>query len=58
MIINTQVLTPLELKSAIVRDPLIVKPDMTVMEVIAQMSGVRAGGIPQKMFIGKKRSYT
>ncbi|MEH1949735.1 MAG: GAF domain-containing protein [Nostoc sp.] len=34
-------LNPSELQSAIVRHPLIVKPDTTVMDVIAQMSGVR-----------------
>jgi PAS domain S-box-containing protein len=38
----TSSLTPLELKSAIVRDPLVVAPDTTVMAAIAQMSGVRA----------------
>ncbi|AFZ02617.1 GAF domain-containing protein [Calothrix sp. PCC 6303] len=38
---NTTVLTTSELKSAIVRDPLIVKPDMTLIDAIAQMSGVR-----------------
>ncbi len=41
MLISTQALTSLELKSAIVRNPLIVKPDTTVMEAIAQMSDVR-----------------
>ena len=54
MIINTQVLTPLELKSAIVRDPLIVKPDTTVMEAIAQMSGVRAMGDSTKNVHGQR----
>jgi PAS domain S-box-containing protein len=34
-------LTPSELKSAIVRHPLMVKPDTMVMDAIAQMSGVR-----------------
>ena len=34
-------LTQPELKSAIVRDPLIVQPETTVMEAIAQMSGLR-----------------
>jgi len=34
-------LTPLELKSAIVRNPLIVKPETTVMAAIALMSGMR-----------------
>ncbi|QLE41327.1 GAF domain-containing protein [Nostoc sp. C052] len=34
-------LNPSELQSAIVRHPLIVKPDTTVMDAIAQMSGVR-----------------
>ncbi|MGJ5628319.1 GAF domain-containing protein [Nostoc sp. CALU 1950] len=33
--------TSSELKSAIIRHPLIVKPDTTVMDAIAQMSGVR-----------------
>ena len=54
MIINTQVLTPLELKSAIVRDPLIVKPDTTVMEAIAQMSGVRSMGDSTKNVHGQR----
>ncbi|AFZ04351.1 GAF domain-containing protein [Calothrix sp. PCC 6303] len=35
-------LTSSELKSAIVRYPLTVKPDTTVMDAIAQMSGVRS----------------
>ncbi|WP_017327026.1 PAS domain S-box protein [Synechococcus sp. PCC 7336] len=35
-------LPQLELKSAIVREPLAVSPDTTVMEAIAQMNGVRA----------------
>ncbi len=34
-------LTPAELTSAIIRNPLMVAPDTTVMEAIAQMSGVR-----------------
>ena len=34
-------MTPSELYSAIIRDPLIVTPDTTVMEAIAQMSGLR-----------------
>ncbi len=38
---STTGLTQPELKSAIVRDPLIVKPDTTVMAAIAQMSGLR-----------------
>lgn len=38
---HTTDLTPLELKSAIVPDPLIVAPETTVMEAIARMSGVR-----------------
>ncbi len=42
MFTRTTALTPSELKSAIVRDPLIVKPDTTVIEAIAQMSGMRA----------------
>jgi len=36
------VLMPLELKSAIVPDPLVVSPDVTVMEAIARMSGLRS----------------
>jgi len=36
------VLTPLDLKSAIVREPLVVSPDMPIMEAIAYMSGVRS----------------
>ena len=35
-------LTQVELASAIVRNPLVVTPDTTVMEAIAQMSGMRA----------------
>ena len=35
-------LTPLELKSAIVRDPLVVSPNTMVTDAIAQMSGVEA----------------
>jgi len=35
-------LTPIELASAIVRNPLVVSHDTTVMEAIAQMSGLRA----------------
>lgn len=42
MFTRTTALTPSELKSAIVRDPLIVKPDTPLIEAIAQMSGVRA----------------
>ncbi|MBD2295689.1 GAF domain-containing protein [Anabaena sphaerica FACHB-251] len=42
MLTPTCALTPSELKSAIVLNPLIVTPDTTVMEAIAQMSGVRA----------------
>ncbi len=42
MLSRTVALTPSELKSAIVRDPLIVSPYVTVMDAIAQMSGVRA----------------
>ena len=33
---------PLDLRSAIVLDPLVISPDMTVMDAIAQMSGVRS----------------
>lgn len=38
---RTTSLTSSELKLAIIRHPLIVKPDTTVMDAIAQMSGVR-----------------
>ncbi|MEH1825526.1 MAG: GAF domain-containing protein [Nostoc sp.] len=38
---RTTALTSSELKLAIIRHPLIVKPDTTVMDAIAQMSGVR-----------------
>ncbi|ABA24298.1 multi-sensor hybrid histidine kinase [Trichormus variabilis ATCC 29413] len=38
----TTSLTQSELKSAIIRDPLIIKPETTVMDAIAQMSAVRA----------------
>ncbi|MCL1472215.1 PAS domain S-box protein [Argonema antarcticum] len=41
MFIRTTALTPVELRAAIVREPLVVSPDTTVMEAIAQMSGVR-----------------
>ncbi|MBD2204112.1 GAF domain-containing protein [Calothrix sp. FACHB-1219] len=39
---STNSLIPLELKSAIVRDPIIVKLDTLVIDAIAQMSSVRA----------------
>jgi len=43
MFIRTTALTPVEqLRAAIVREPLVVSPDTTVMEAIAQMSGVRS----------------
>ncbi|MEG4441108.1 PAS domain S-box protein [Microcoleus sp. AT9_B5] len=42
MFIRTTALTPVELRAAIVREPLVVSPDTTVMDAIAQMSGVRA----------------
>ncbi|MEG4806573.1 PAS domain S-box protein [Microcoleus sp. F8-D3] len=42
MFIRTTALTPVELRAAIVREPLMVSPDTTVMDAIAQMSGVRA----------------
>ncbi|OUC16398.1 MAG: hypothetical protein B0A82_01820 [Alkalinema sp. CACIAM 70d] len=42
MFIHTTALSASELKSAIVRDPLVVTPDMTVMAAIGEMSGVRA----------------
>ncbi|MDF0553338.1 PAS domain S-box protein [Kamptonema sp. UHCC 0994] len=41
MFIRTTALTPVELRSAIVREPLVVSPDTTVRDAIAQMSGVR-----------------
>ncbi|XZN96396.1 MAG: GAF domain-containing protein [Microcoleus sp.] len=41
MLTPATALTPVELTSAIVRNPLMVAPDTTVMEAIAQMSGVR-----------------
>ncbi|WP_341736594.1 GAF domain-containing protein [Microcoleus sp. CAWBG640] len=41
MLTPATALTPAELTSAIVRNPLMVAPDTTVMEAIAQMSGVR-----------------
>jgi PAS domain S-box-containing protein len=40
MFIDTHVLTQSELNTAIIRDPLTIAPDATVMEAIAQMSGV------------------
>ncbi|MEG3892861.1 PAS domain S-box protein [Microcoleus sp. Z1_A1] len=42
MFIRTTALTPIELRTAIVREPLVVSPDTTVMDAIAQMSGVRS----------------
>jgi PAS domain S-box-containing protein len=41
MFISTNVLTQAELQSAIIHNPLVVDPTTTVMEAIAQMSGVR-----------------
>ncbi|WP_341731700.1 PAS domain S-box protein [Microcoleus sp. EPA2] len=41
MLTPATALTPAELTSAIVLNPLMVAPDITVMEAIAQMSGVR-----------------
>ncbi|AKG20112.1 GAF domain-containing protein [Calothrix sp. 336/3] len=41
MFIHTNVLTQAELKSAIIQNALVVEPSITVMEAIAQMSGVR-----------------
>ncbi len=35
-------LTPVELRAAIVQEPLVVPPETTVMEAIAQMSGLRS----------------
>jgi PAS domain S-box-containing protein len=42
MFMRTTALTPIELRTAIVREPLVVSPDTTVMDAIAQMSGVRS----------------
>jgi signal transduction histidine kinase/CBS domain-containing protein len=41
MLINPTSLTKGELSSAIVRNPLVVSPETTVIEAIAQMSGIR-----------------
>jgi CBS domain-containing protein len=42
MFIRTTIFTSVEqLKAAIIREPLVVSPDTTVIEAIAQMSGVR-----------------
>ncbi len=41
MFTSVHTLTPVELKFAIVQEPLIVSPETTVMSAIAQMSGVR-----------------
>jgi CBS domain-containing protein len=41
MFIYTTSLAQVELTSAIVRNPLVVTPDTTLPEAIAQMSGVR-----------------
>ncbi|MEG5235530.1 MULTISPECIES: PAS domain S-box protein [unclassified Microcoleus] len=42
MFMRTTALTPIELRTAIVREPLVVSPDRTVINAIAQMSGVRS----------------
>ncbi|PSB50867.1 histidine kinase [filamentous cyanobacterium Phorm 6] len=42
MFSRTTALTLIELRTAIVREPLVVSPDTTVMDAIAQMSGVRS----------------
>jgi CBS domain-containing protein len=42
MLIDPITLTPQELQTAIIRDPLTVSPDTTVIAAITQMSGVRA----------------
>jgi len=42
MFSGTTALTPIQLTTAIVRHPLVVSPDTTVMDAIAQMSGVRS----------------
>ncbi|WP_333459591.1 PAS domain S-box protein [Microcoleus sp. Pol10D4] len=42
MFMRTTALTPIELRTAIVPEPLVVSPDTTVMDTIAQMSGVRS----------------
>jgi PAS domain S-box-containing protein len=42
MLSRTTALTPIELQSAIVKDPLVVSPDTSLIDAIAQMSGVRS----------------
>jgi CBS domain-containing protein len=42
MFSGTTALTPIQLSTAIIRHPLVVSPDTTVMDVIAQMSRVRS----------------
>ena len=42
MFMRTTALTPIELRTAIVRHPLVVSSDTTVMDAIAQMSSVRS----------------
>ncbi|MEB3338181.1 MAG: GAF domain-containing protein, partial [Leptolyngbyaceae bacterium] len=41
MVIRATLLTQAELTAAVIRSPLVVTPDTTVMDAIAQMSGVR-----------------
>jgi hypothetical protein len=42
MLSGTTILTAIQLTTAIVRHPLVVSPDTTVMDAIAQISGVRS----------------
>ncbi len=42
MIARTTALTPIELQSAVVRNPLVVSPDATLMDAIAQMTYMRS----------------
>lgn len=42
MFSGTTALTPIQLTTAIIRHPLVVSPDTTVMDAIAQMSRVRS----------------
>jgi PAS domain S-box-containing protein len=42
MLVPTTALTSVEIRSAIVRDPLVVTPDTSVRDAIAQMSGARS----------------
>ena len=53
MFTHGKALTPVDLKSAIVLNPLVVSPDTTVMEAIAQMSGVRSHCATAKTMDGR-----